>query len=177
MDELTLRFTVCWFVDEAWVDVHLAGAGDEAPERLGRLIFAGPRDLVVWTALAKVLRDHGKPMIDGVSAIVIAGGPDTVNYQAIPPSIKRGMVDHIKHGAPTGAYLTAVLANDLADAVARADEGSLAAVRDTMSWLCNYAPPECWGSPEKVQQWRDAHRGAEALGAVEQGPRPTEVTP
>lgn len=170
MDAMTLRFTVCWFVDDAWVDVHLAGAG-EAPERLGRLIFAGPRSLVAWCALAKVLGDHGDPMIDGISAVIITGAPDTINYAAIPPSIKRGMVDHIKHGAPTGGYLTAVLENDLARAAAKADEYSLAALRDTAAWLWNNAPPECWGSPEKVHQWR------EALGAVEQGPRPAEATP
>lgn len=177
MDDLTLRFTVCWFVRDAWVDVHLTGAGDDAPERLGRLIFAGLRDLVVWSALAKVLREHGKPMIDGVSAIVVARAPDTINYQAIPPSIKRGMVDHIKQGAPTGGYLTAVLENDLARAIAKADEYSLAALRDTATWLWNNAPPESWGTREKVGQWRDAHRMAEALGAVEQGPGPTEATP
>lgn len=175
MDDVRLRFTVCWFVDEAWVDLHLArGEQNFHPERLGRLIFSKPRGLAAWCALAKVVQEHNGRLMDGVIAVVTGGAPDTVNYAAIPASIMRALIDHVEHGSRTGDYLTAVLENNLVSATARADEHSYAALRDTVSWLTNHAPPDCWGNPEKVQQWRDAHRRAESLGPAEQGPRPTE---
>lgn len=176
MGAMTLRFTECCFLQQVWVDVHLV-AGEADVARLGRLIFTGPRGLVAWLALAKVLRDHGHALIDGIGAVITSGPPDTVNYQAIPPAIMRGMLEHMEHGAPQGGYLTSVLENNLVEATGRADVPSLAALHDTAAWLWNHAPSECWGSPAKVGQWRQAHRQVEALGRVEQGPRPAEATP
>lgn len=176
MDDMTLRFTVCWFVDEAYVDVHLIRGDDDAGrQRLGRLIFDSPRRLDAWCALGKILQDHGQPMIDGLTAEIVRGTPDIVNYHAIPTAIMAGLRAHIDKGAPQGAYLTSVLENNLVEAVGRADVHSLAALRDTTTWLWNNAPRDSWGSPERVHQWRQAYRHVEALASGEQ--RPAEATP
>lgn len=177
MAGMTLTFTTCvLYGDEISVDVHLAGGGGNGnPARLGRLIFQGTRGLIAWAALASVLRLPCAPL-DGLARLIITRGrPEMVNYDAIPPLIMNGLRAHIDKGAPQGGYLTSVLENNLVEAVGRADVNSLAALRDTTTWLWNNAPPDCWGSPERVHQWRLAYRHVEALAAGEQ--RPAEATP
>lgn len=71
----------------------------------------------------------------------------------IPPLIKRAIDKHALEGRPCGHFVTAVLENDLTEAVARADENSLAALYEIVIYCCNYIPSNCWGSKEKVKAW------------------------
>ena len=61
----------------------------------------------------------------------------------------------IDRGIWPGNFLTAVLSNDLTEAVGRADEKNLAALGDWVRFLYCYAPADCWGSPEKVEAWNE----------------------
>lgn len=63
--------------------------------------------------------------------------------------LARYLVDHVK----PGGFLSAVLKNDLATAVMHADEFSLANIREVVAFLKTMAPPDSWGSQEKVAKW------------------------
>lgn len=54
---------------------------------------------------------------------------------------------------PPGAFFKAVLANDLAGAVSKADPTNLGLLPAYVAYCINHAPIECWGSYEKVNLW------------------------
>jgi len=74
----------------------------------------------------------------------------------IPERIHRALVEHIERGRPCGHFVTAVLDNDLREAIGRADDENIVALPLIVSWLYNRAPGQCWGSPEKRQAWQAA---------------------
>jgi hypothetical protein len=74
----------------------------------------------------------------------------------VPQHLWRGIINHVIDGSPTGDFLSSLFDNDLLNAVCRADETTLAGLRNLMLFMHNYAPQRCWGSPELAQRWRDA---------------------
>lgn len=78
----------------------------------------------------------------------------TENNLTIPVSVQESLELWIKHKIIPGSFLTAVLENDLSEAVGRADEISIICLRDIVRYLYNNCPLGCWGSPEKVKEWR-----------------------
>jgi len=72
----------------------------------------------------------------------------------IPERIHRAMVEHIERGRPCGHFTTAVLDNDLKEAVGRADDENIVVLPLIVSWLYNNAPSGCWGSREKRKDWQ-----------------------
>lgn len=73
----------------------------------------------------------------------------------IPERIKMAMDYHVSRGQACGGFVTAVLENDLCGALFMADSESFAAMLEIARYLYNEMPEPCWGSKEKVQQWRD----------------------
>ena len=71
------------------------------------------------------------------------------------PNLADGLERYIEHGVPPGHFLTKVLENDLLGACERADSTNRRILFEFVFWLVNYAPSECWGSPEKVDAWLD----------------------
>jgi hypothetical protein len=72
------------------------------------------------------------------------------SIEHLTPGIRRYVDNHIE----TGSFLRAVLENDLRGACARAaDIGTRWALFELVTYLEASIPPECWGSPERVQQW------------------------
>jgi hypothetical protein len=71
----------------------------------------------------------------------------------MPPAIHRGIEQYIEHGYQPGSFLTAVLNNDLTQAIGQADENSTACLVDIVKYLYNEAPGPCWGTPERVKAW------------------------
>lgn len=70
------------------------------------------------------------------------------------PDYTLGALDRwINHGLPPGYFLESVLSNNLVESCGYADENNRPAIFAIVSWLYNYAPGECWGSPEKVAKW------------------------
>ena len=67
---------------------------------------------------------------------------------------------YIEQRIPPGGCLRAILANDLREAVGRADPDTEAALGHIVTWLYNYAPGSCWGSSEKVDAWLRAEKEA-----------------
>lgn len=93
-------------------------------------------------------------------------------YGRVPPNIMEGLVAYRDTGRRTGSFLEAVLRNNLAEAVGRADRFSLAALKDIVQWVWWEMPAHAWGSEQKVRAWMQAggvqglaeKRAAEAAG-------------
>lgn len=71
----------------------------------------------------------------------------------VPEHLRDGLRGYVLDGQPVGGFLTAVIENDLLNAVNLADEQSLAGLRPLMLCLYNDAPSPCWGSPDLHQAW------------------------
>ena len=78
----------------------------------------------------------------------------------VPETLHDGLRNYLVHGYRPGSFLMAVLRNDLAGAVARADDESAAGLAATVRFLFNYAPAWCWGAEDRVLMWLEA-RAAE----------------
>lgn len=67
--------------------------------------------------------------------------------------IKLALDDYVKEGVPTGGFMRAVLANDLMESIARADEYN----KLDLFKICQYVhweiPANCHGSYEVVDAW------------------------
>lgn len=90
----------------------------------------------------------------------------TIDYTILPDHCQDEMRCYIEHGIEPGAFLQAVLSNELVDAFACADHINCAAMADWANFLYNELPGRGpggpgapWGSREAVQAWIDAHAG------------------
>lgn len=81
-----------------------------------------------------------------------------IDYDLIPPRVLAALQRHADPAqrGPTGDFVTAVLNNDLKEAVGRADGASLHALHSIVAYVYNEMPAASQGSPEKVQAWRAA---------------------
>ncbi len=73
----------------------------------------------------------------------------------IPPALLEGLVAWGKKQHEVGGFLTALLSNDLREAVMRADSQSLAALRDLVQFAYWELPSGCHGSAAKVAAWAE----------------------
>lgn len=71
----------------------------------------------------------------------------------LPDHMQGAMERYIEHGMLPGSFLTAVLENDLFEAVGRADEVNKYSLPQYVMFLYNYAPSGCYGSREKIERW------------------------
>ena len=69
--------------------------------------------------------------------------------------IWEALVQYGKTGSYLGGFLTALVSNDLCDAICRADEDNLAGIHALVLFVYNELPSQCWGSREKVKAWRE----------------------
>ncbi len=83
--------------------------------------------------------------------VTVNGGP--VDYSGLPEHMQGAMQRYIDNGIEPGSFLLAVLCNDLAGAVGRADSVNRARINDYVMWMHNDAPAACHGSREKVAEW------------------------
>ena len=67
--------------------------------------------------------------------------------------------EYIATGRLPGAFLQAVLKNDLRDAAARADLFNRRRLWDYVQFLYQEAPMHCWGSPELVMKYSERKTG------------------
>ncbi len=74
-------------------------------------------------------------------------------YPTIPPAILDGLRRYSVEHLGTGSFLTAVLENNLSEAIIRADRFSLAAIKDIVMYVHWEIPGPCHGSPDKVNAW------------------------
>lgn len=71
----------------------------------------------------------------------------------IPDRMMDGIIRYIDDRKPPGDFLTAVICNDLKEAVARADDENLKNLPAFTGYFYNEAPAACQGSKKKMQAW------------------------
>ena len=71
----------------------------------------------------------------------------------IPSYMQGGLLRYIVNHIEPGSFLSAVLCNNLKEAVACADEVNRNILCNYVFFLYNYAPSQCWGSAHRVEKW------------------------
>jgi hypothetical protein len=66
--------------------------------------------------------------------------------------VKQSINGYVQRRENPGSFLTAVLSNDLFEAIGRADENSLASLKGIVGYIYNELPGDVWGSREKVKR-------------------------
>lgn len=75
------------------------------------------------------------------------------NINLIPSHMQDGILRYIEDGIRGGAFMTAVLSNQLQEAFQLGDQSNIEAMQYWVTYLYNYAPRDCYGSPEAVDYW------------------------
>lgn len=75
------------------------------------------------------------------------------DYSLIPERITVSLYFYLEYGTPLGGFLTAVMSNDLFEAVAKADDKNISLIPVLVNYIRNKFPDECHGSKEKVKSW------------------------
>lgn len=83
-----------------------------------------------------------------------------MNYERIKPEILDAIRRYADEHCPVGNFLTAVLCNDLTEAVGRADDENIRVLPEIVCYCYNEIPCSCWGSPERVRAWLDGKKAA-----------------
>jgi hypothetical protein len=84
----------------------------------------------------------------------------------VPEHMRDGLILWIENGIMTGNFMTALMENDLMEAMGRADEVNQNSIKNWCVFLYTYSPRGCHGSPSRVAVWRE-HKGLSGID----GPR------
>jgi hypothetical protein len=79
---------------------------------------------------------------------------DRPEWAEIPHHMRNTAELYLLHGVRPGSFLEAVLENDLAGAVGRADHYNRGALAAWVDWCFWCLPSRAWGSREAVAKWR-----------------------
>ena len=71
----------------------------------------------------------------------------------IPERMMGGITRYVEQGIPPGDFLTAIIENNLSEAIGRADDENMANIPAYCAYFYNEAPSPCWGSPAKRRAW------------------------
>lgn len=82
-----------------------------------------------------------------------------LNYEKCPEKFRGGIQRWVEEGIYPGGFLTAVLENDLMEAMVRADEDSVQQLHSLIGFFYNEMPArsyeQLWGSKEVCQKYHD----------------------
>ena len=82
-----------------------------------------------------------------------------LSAHGIPVPLHDGLVRYLVDGIKPGSFLTAVLENNLLDAVTRANpEAHFQSLPTLLRFLANHVPTTAWGSRAAVVAWSSARR-------------------
>lgn len=81
-------------------------------------------------------------------------------YANIPEHMREALRRYVEDGIQPGSFLTAIIRNDLCEAVNRADDTNLPLIKLYVQWFYNEAPGTCWHNRENMTEWMRA-RAAE----------------
>lgn len=77
----------------------------------------------------------------------------TGEYSAIPERMQEGLKRYVIDRLRPGDFITAVVQNDLRNAVGHADDENLPLIPLYVRWFYNRAPSRCHGSPKAFVEW------------------------
>jgi len=97
-------------------------------------------------------------------------------YYLIPAHMREALDAYAQHKRPVGGFLTALLENNLMEAVVRADHANRLALPSYAAYIRNEMPHNCHGSPAIVAAWlassplpvQDAYEQTDSFGKGEQ---------
>lgn len=78
---------------------------------------------------------------------------DYRNGEHLSDLMQTGLENYLCHGLNPGGFLTAVLANEMYTAVAKADFWNKTRLCYIVGWITTNAPSESYGSYERVKNW------------------------
>ena len=73
----------------------------------------------------------------------------------IPNHTKETFERYFRHGFAPGGFGSAILANDLISAAAKADHNNKIFISEIALWVYHNAPYGSWGSYEAIEGWLD----------------------
>lgn len=76
-----------------------------------------------------------------------------MNWDLLPEHMREGVRMYLEERIAPGSFLTAVICNDLVNALGQADHINRERLHDIVSFFYSYAPSNCWGSVEKMKKW------------------------
>ena len=82
-----------------------------------------------------------------------AGGGIMIDYERCPGSVREQLQMYIEEGRPLGAFVRAVIENDLRLAVLFADVINEPLIIEIVRWLYHQAPTDCLWSPKQYITW------------------------
>ena len=71
----------------------------------------------------------------------------------IPGYMHQSIVNFYENGYQPGSFLTAVIDNDLKEAVGRADDTNIHCIKNYVMWFYNHAPDGTWGFSGATEKW------------------------
>ena len=74
-------------------------------------------------------------------------------YSVIPDRMREALTRYVIDKIQPGSFLTAVICNDLRDAVNHADEENLGLLKLYLRWFYNVAPAGCSGGYTAMKNW------------------------
>jgi hypothetical protein len=100
-----------------------------------------------------------------------------VDYSCLPESLRDGAQCYIERGIVPGAFLTAVICNDLYQACVQADPINRRRLHDIVFWFYNNAPDDSWGSAEKMVAWIARSRALQSASLLDWLARVRKIYP
>ena len=71
----------------------------------------------------------------------------------IPAHMRGAIIRYLNNGISPGDFLTAVINNDLSEAVGRADDQNIHLLPNYIKWFYNHAPSGSWGRASATKDW------------------------
>ena len=71
----------------------------------------------------------------------------------IPVYMHGAIIRYYEKGIPPGDFLTAVINNDLIEAISHADNKNINCLKAYIMWFYNQAPSGSWGYQNAVKDW------------------------
>lgn len=92
----------------------------------------------------------------------------TADWSLIPQHMRGAVERYVMNGLPPGGFLTPVLCNDFMEACGRADAENAMALVEWATFIYNFVPAQCKGSPKVVEAWIKAGGLNGLVAAAEQ---------
>ena len=99
-------------------------------------------------------------LIEGIEDELIV--PEHYDGARFPYAMRKAMTDWVLEAVPPGNFLTAVIQNNLREAVCMADDHNVKIIKQYVIWFINRTDRRCWGSIERFVNWRGYNNGSVA---------------
>jgi hypothetical protein len=75
------------------------------------------------------------------------------NNKMIPKGIQDSLNDWLVHGNLQGAFIMAILENNLSRTINLSDDSNIGSIKEIINFVWNNFPASSWGSSESVKEW------------------------